>query len=111
MSLTARSDQVPNVSPYNTFELTCRAEEEDYLSSFSLQVRWVRETGPEQEETVVEDSQTSIETSDTEPVSVLQATRTQPGQYVFYCEVIYLYEGDEVTSGVSNYEDVTITGM
>jgi hypothetical protein len=110
VSLTAESDRVPNVSPYNTFELTCRAEEEDYLSLLSFQIRWVRETGAEEEETVNPDSQTTIETSDTEPVSVLRATRSQPGQYVFYCEVIYQYEEEEVALGVSNYQDVTVSG-
>ena len=111
VALTAESDRVPNVSPYNTFELTCRAEEEDYLSLLSFQIRWVRETGAEEEETVNPDSQTTIETSDTEPVSVLRATRSQPGQYVFYCEVIYQYEEEEVALGVSDYQDVTVSGM
>ena len=110
MSLTAESDIVPNVSPYNTFELTCRAEVEDYLNQLSFQIRWVRDTGTEEEETVTPDSQTTIQTSNSQPVSVLRATRTQPGQYVFYCEVIYQYEEEEVAFGVSNYENVTVTG-
>ena len=106
VSLTAQTESVPNVPPYNAFELTCQA---DSLSSLPFQFRWVRETGPEQEETVTADSQTMIDTSDTEPVSVLTATRTEPRQYVFYCEVVYLYEGEEVTSATSNYQDVTVT--
>ena len=98
VDLTADPDRVPAEAPYNTFQLTCSAEEIASQDSLTFQIQWMRETGPDEVETVTEDSHTIIEISDTDPEGVLTATRTEPGQYVFYCNVVYLYDGEVIIS-------------
>ena len=110
VDLTADPDRVPAEAPYNTFQLTCSAEEIESQDSLTFQIQWMRETGPDEVETVTEDSQTIIETSGTDPESVLTATRTETGQYVFYCNVEYLYDGEVIISATSNYQDVNVVG-
>ena len=108
MTLTADTDRLPDVSPYNTFQLTCSGQR---VESLSFQVIWCREIGPGNVETVTaSDSDTEIETLDTEPLSVLTATRTETGQYVFYCEVVYFYDEEYVGSATSISVGVTIVG-
>ena len=108
--LTTESDSIPSVPPYNTFQFTCEADVPALLGSVPFELQWFRETGPEQQQPVSPDSSTSIETSDTEPVSVLTATRSSPGQYVYYCEIRYL-SGDDVVAFASSISNgVTVTG-
>lgn len=110
ITLTTEHTSVPSVAPYNTFQLTCQANVPDYLASLPFELQWIRETGPEQEEPVTPDSTTSIFTSNTGPVSILNATRTTPGQYVYYCEVQYLYGEEVVACASSTSNGVTVTG-
>ena len=104
---------MPSIPPYNTFHLSCEPDAPEYLESIPFEIRWIRETGSDQQETVTSDDLTTIETSliDSKPVSVLTATRVVPGQYVYYCEIEYEYgEEDLIAYSFSNYRDVTLTG-
>ena len=102
---------VPSVSPFNTFQFVCNAFPPEFLDSYAYEFRWTREIGPRQEQPVIPDSTTQIDTSDTEPVSVLTTTQTTPGQYVYYCEIDYLYSEDVVLASTSSTSNgVTVTG-
>lgn len=110
ITLTTEHSSVPSVAPYNTFRLTCEADVPGYLDSLPFEFQWIRETGPEQKQPVTPDSTTSIFTSNAVPVSVLTATRTTPGQYVYYCEIQYLYGEEVVANASSTTNGVTVTG-
>lgn len=110
VSLTTQYDSVPAEVPYNTFQLRCEASLPDDLVTPSFNIQWIRETGPAEQTMVTADSTTTITTSDTEPLSVLTTTQAMPGQYVYYCVVDYLYDGETVASAESNYESVTVRG-
>ena len=110
ITLTTEHTSVPSVAPYNTFRLTCEADVPGYLDSIPFEFQWIRETGPEQEQPVSPDSTTSIFTSNAVPVSILTATRTTPGQYVYYCKIQYLYGEEVVAYAFSTTNGVTVTG-
>lgn len=111
VSLTAQYDSVPAEEPYNTIQLTCESDRPEVVDSIAFEVQWIRETGPAEQRPVVEDSTTSIETDASDPISVLTATRTSPGQYVYYCEIDYLYDGTSVASASSISRGVTLRGI
>ena len=104
---------MPGVPPYNTFQLTCESDSPEYLESVSFEIRWIRETGPDQQQIVTSDDDlTTIETSlvDSKPVSVLTVSQAIPAQYVFFCEIEYRNGEDLIAYGSSNYSDVTVSG-
>ena len=111
--MSTESDRVPGVPPYNTFQLTCESDSPEYLESVSFEIRWIRETGPDQQQIVTSDDDlTTIETSlvDSKPVSVLTVSQATPAQYVFFCEIEYRNGEDLIAYGSSNYSDVTVSG-
>ena len=110
VTLTPESEYVPSVAPYNTYRFTCRADVPDSVI-LSHEFEWIRETGPGSELTVTPGGSISIDTSESEAISVLSSTESNPGQYVYYCNV-RLYYGSETVVFNSSYfsQAVTVTG-
>ena len=109
ITLTAEPDTVPSAPSYNTYSLTCEANPPDFLN-YPFEFQWIRIAGSDSEEIITPDSSTTIETSATEPVSILRTSQMIPGQYEYYCTVQFLYGDEVVASDTSISITVTVTG-
>ena len=118
LSLTANTTRLPNVAPYNTFNLTCSATSRVERMSVALpkKFQWRRRYGPDTTGLMLLSSNATIQIQDGDNLnqptssSMLTVTEDIPRDYWYHCQVDLDLSADNIFSFTDIYP-ITVTGM
>ena len=117
LSLTANTTRLPNVAPYNTFNLTCSATSRVERMSVALpkKFQWRRRYGPDTIGLTLLSSNATIQIQDgdnlTQPTStsILTVTEDIPQDYLYRCRVDLDLSADNIST-LTDVHPITVTG-